>query len=703
VTPERLQQVERIFHEAESRPAAERDAFLDRACAGNAGLRAEVASLLAALDADSRFLSSETAAPLIMEMERLSPGGRIGPYEIVSLLGEGGAGQVYQAHDIRLNRTVALKVLPPYAAGDAEQRKRLLKEARAASALNHPNIVTLHDIVSEGGRDALVMEYVAGQTLQERIGRKGLPLKEALRCAVEIADALAAAHATGMVHRDIKPGNIMVTATGTVKVLDFGLAKLHIALGLQGETSTMTTKGTIAGTIAYMSPEQAEGKLVDARSDIFSFGAVLYQMLTGRQAFSGDSVASVIAAVLREEPAPLKEEIPGDVVKIVLRCLRKDPERRFQHMADVRVALLEMKEELESGLLTRPAAAPALRRPWHWLSAAAFTLALLGSGLWLIKQYNSPLAEQTLVPVTTFRGSEVNPSFSPDGRQIAFSWDGERGENNYSIYVKLLGENDALRITTGADSDTNPVWAPDGKRIAFDCVGGNGGVYTVSPLGGERKLTGLTAFPGQMSWSPDGKWLALSFGGPARGVISLLPVDGGEPRRISNPKPPGFDWAPAFAPDGRRFAYARCASGDSCDIYVVEFGPAYSPRGNPLQITHQGALIRSLAWSHDGRALIYSLSGASAAMTYLWRTTINGRQVPQRLDIAGPLADSPSASPTGNRLLFHRWIFDPDIWRYHLNGGTEPVIASSFAIDDNPQFSPDGTKIVFESGRSGDI
>ena len=283
-------------------------------------------------------------------------GRAISHYQILEKLGEGGMGVVYKARDTHLDRFVAIKVLPPDKVADPERRRRFVQEAKAASALNHPNIITIHDIAHQDGLDFIVMEYVAGKTLDQLIGRRGLSLNETLKCAIQIADGLAKAHGAGIIHRDLKPGNVMVTQDGLVKMLDFGLAKLTEAavLSEQEPTRTLgpqTEEGAIVGTVAYMSPEQAQGKPVDARCDIFSFGSMLYEMVTGRQAFHGDTKISTLAAVINKEPEPLSAEVPHDLEKLLTRCLRKQPERRFQHIADVKVALEELKEESDSGRL----------------------------------------------------------------------------------------------------------------------------------------------------------------------------------------------------------------------------------------------------------------------------------------------------------------------------------------------------------------
>src|SRR5882724_12054499 len=339
-------------------------------------------------------------------------------YQIVETLGHGGMGVVYKAKDTHLDRFVAIKVLPPEKVADPERKRRFVQEAKAASALNHPNIVHIYDIAEAGGIQFIAMEYVPGKTLDQMIGRKGLRLNETLKYAVQIADALAKAHAAGIVHRDLKPSNVMIDDHGLVKVLDFGLAKLaETATGEFGETVTVraperpsTEEGTIFGTTAYMSPEQAEGKKVDGRSDIFSFGSVLYEMVTGRRAFHGDSKLSTLSAILKEDPKPVNSlvpDVPRDLEKIISHCLRKDPGRRFQHMDDLRVALLDLKEESESGRLPVITDVPKATRTGKRLLAfgvgvmSLFLIAALGLWLRFFRPTLSPRAEPRVVPLTS--------------------------------------------------------------------------------------------------------------------------------------------------------------------------------------------------------------------------------------------------------------------------------------------------------------
>jgi serine/threonine protein kinase len=376
-------------------------------------------------------------------MPAIAPGSKLSHFEILEKLGEGDMGVLYKARDLRLNRQVAVKVLPEQAVTSPDRQARFEQEAKAASALNHPNIITIHEIDTAAGVTFIAMEFVDGRTLDQVIARRGLRFTEALKYAVQITDALAAAHGIGIVHRDLKPANIMIAGKGQIKVLDFGLAKLTPSATAPSDATVtiQSDTGLLVGTAAYMSPEQAQAQPIDVRSDIFSFGVVLYEMLTGRRPFAGDTKLSILNAVVNQEPPPVKqivEGLPPELDRIAARCLRKDPARRFQTMADLHVALEELKEESDSGRIESALPTERPRRPaWLWAAAAALVVATFG--VWEFKRSAMPAPPQKIVPVGTYAGSQFSPCFSPDGNQVAFSWGGEKGDN-FDIYVKLLGE-----------------------------------------------------------------------------------------------------------------------------------------------------------------------------------------------------------------------------------------------------------------------
>jgi Tol biopolymer transport system component/serine/threonine protein kinase len=645
-------------------------------------------------------------------------------------------GIVYKALDTHLDRFVAIKVLPPEKVADAERKRRFVQEAKAASALNHPNIITIYDIASENGIDFIAMEYVPGKALNQLITRKGLPLGEALKYAIQIADALAAAHAAGIIHRDLKPGNVMVSGaperSGFVKVLDFGLAKLtdKVESGEREFTETIrqdeapsTGEGTIVGTVSYMSPEQAEGKKVDARSDIFSFGALLYEMLTGQRAFRGDSKLSTLSAILREEPKPVSqvvEGLPHELERIIARCLRKSPERRFQAMPDLKVALEELKEESDSGTLSAaPVTVRLGNRRLVWVGLLA-VLTLGAGALWFVRSTaKAPEAVWHAVPLTTYPGSQEQPTFSPDGNQVAFAWDGEK-QDNQDIYVKLIGTGGPpLRLTTDRAKDYSPAWSPDGRFIAFlrKLPGEKAAVLLIPALGGpEHKVaeiltTGFLLGP-YLAWAPDGNWLVISGkdSPTERAALFLMSTETGEKRRLTSP--PAHltgDSCPALSPDGRTLAFTRSPDAGVGDLYVLSLSAELKPLGEARRLTLGNRGFGKPAWTSDGREIV--LGGTSGQ---LWRIAPSGSAEPQRLASLGEDVAEPAISPRGRRLAYVHGFYHENIWRIaapsgHGSGNSKspkPVgnatpFISSTRGDSSPQFSPDGKRIAFRSRRSG--
>ena len=646
----------------------------------------------------------------------------ISRFEILEKLGEGGMGVVWKARDIVLDRHVALKVLSPGKAADADRKRRFVQEAKAASALNHPNIVAIYDFLQVDGIDFIVMEYVRGTALSQLIPAKGLAVSEILKYGAQIADALAAAHAAGLVHRDLKPANIMLSEEGTVKVLDFGLAKLSEAIPATGQDTTQTIRseteeGTIAGTISYMSPEQAEGKKVDARSDIFALGAVLYEMVTGRRAFQGDTKMSTLAAVLQNEPPPLNaiKAVPRDLEKTVTRCLRKDPARRFQHMDDLRVVLLELQEEKDLGLV--PAPPP---RRWHrghlWPAVSVLTLAIGALAAWWYSQgVQRAWSSGPVRPLTTYAGIQSEPALSPDGNQIAFAWDGPN-RDNFDIYVQLVEGGAALRLTTDPAQDHAPAWSPDGQRLAF--VRENA-IYLIPALGGvERKLLqfprgtiyGGAATPASLCWSPDGRFLV--FNGAEDGSqpsLWMVSIESGEYHRASTlPKGYYLETSPALSPDGHTLAFIRARDAYSTAVILQTVHPDGTISGAEREATGYDQRIPELAWQPDGKGLILTIR-SGGERTGLFRMPIGGK--PQPLALDSDIVHWPSLSRTGKRLAYEKRQLDSNIYRLDgpgPDGGPRAldqchlrIVIDSTASDREPMLSPDGRRMVFNSDRSG--
>jgi len=441
----------------------------------------------------------------------------------------------------------------------------------------------------------------------------------------------------------------MVTDKGLVKVLDFGLAKLtERTEGAEATMGQPTQEGIILGTAAYMSPEQAEGKNFDARSDVFSFGSVLYEMTTGRRAFFGDTNACTMAAILREEPRPVSQvapKTPPELERVISRCLRKDPGRRIQHMADLRVALEELKEE--SGSRT-PAPAPPVGALWRrrpaWAAGAVLLAAALGISAWfgLLRPAARPVAK--VAALTALRGIQREPTLSPDGKQVAFVWNGEK-QDNFDIYVQLLGETTPRRLTTNPAVEYMPAWPPDGLHIAFlrDTQAGTE-VVTIPAAGGvEKRLHVSTVSCGLnpaampfcgLSWSPNGRFLTFVDRESPQAPFSiyLLDIDTREKRKLTTP-PPGFDdGLSVFSQDGRSLAFLRLPGAPLPEIYILPLSENGQPRGKPQQITKDNSLLLGLDWTPDSRSIVFSsLRGGVYA---LWRVASSGG-APERLPVGG--------------------------------------------------------------------
>ena len=645
-------------------------------------------------------------------------------YRIVEKIGEGGMGTVYKAVDTHLDRPVAIKVLPPDKVADPDRKGRFVQEAKAASALRHPNIVVIHDIASDRAVDFMVMEFVEGRSLDEIVGRKGLRLNEALGYAVQIADGLARAHAAGIVHRDLKPANVMVTADGLVKILDFGLAKLteDVPAPAGGPTMTLdaegrprTEEGYIVGTAAYMSPEQAEGKKVDARSDIFTFGAVLYEMLTGRKAFGRDSALKTLAAVLNEEPKPataVNETVPPELERILARCLRKDPQRRWQTMSDLKVALQDLKEDSESGRLQ--AAVPASRRT-RSLALPAATAVLFVAVAALVLKFvvlrPAGPALYEITPVTFDSGFTGQPTLPLDGNIMAFASDRGAAES-CDIWVQHLAGGAPRRLTDHPAKDWFPSFSPDGSRIAFRSERDGGGIYLIDTFGGQPRLL---ADRGLMPrFSPDGTAVAFVVAPPslesALYKMYLVSPQGGDPRPFHHelvPEMIGQGGSLVWSPDGRHLLFRGRSEGDprSRDFWVApaDGGEAVRTRAiENLGLGPPAVVYYPVGWVGND---IYFVQGTTIEGVNLFRASIDPRDMairgPAEAITSGPGMKVFPAVATDGRVVFTNMTAAITTWSVPARADEAAVSgeAGRLTQDLMQKFSPtiarDGSKAAF--------
>ena len=571
---------------------------------------------------------------------RLSPGTRIGAYEVVATIGAGGMGEVYRCRDFKLGRDVALKILSDGVADEPERRARFAREARTLAALNHPDVVTIYAVDDIDGQQFIAMEFVDGRPLSELIPKNGFPLERLLNIAVRLTNAVAAAHKHGIVHRDLKPGNVMIGPQDRVKVLDFGLAKLREPVLGAAETALpgkdITGEGRILGTVAYMSPEQAEGREVDERSDVFSLGVILYEMATGERPFKGDTSLSMLSAILKDTPKPLGElnpALPRDLGRYVRRCLAKDPEARYQSASDLRNDLEDLRQAVLSGdAFAVPAAGaspPAgwLRPKW-WALAAGLAAAVAISAGWIWWRgtgvESDPLPQLNFSRLTLLEGTSQEPHISPDGKWVVYV---SALSGNADIYLQSTTGQTAINLTKDSRApDFTPAFSPNGELIVFRSNRDGGGLFVMGRTG--ESVRRLTRGGFQPTWFPDGKAIAynsLAIPNPQSrgpGVCELWVVDaaGGEPQRLFAQDAV----QPRVSPKGLRIAYwgmpldadKTTFSSANRDVWTIA-----ADGSAPVRVTSDAATDWNPVWSPDGRWLYY-LSDRRGSMN-LWRVAID--------------------------------------------------------------------------------
>jgi eukaryotic-like serine/threonine-protein kinase len=697
--PEEWTRLRSVFDGARALPPDARPAYLSEACGG---------------DAAGSFL--ETPAAVLVDPTTMIAGlegQRLGAYQMESRIGAGGMGEVYRAVDTRLNRPVAIKFLSSDLA-DSSARRRFQQEAKVASALNHPHILTVHEAGEVDGRQYLVTELVDGGTLKDWERAAHPSWRQVVELLVGVADALAAAHAVGILHRDIKPENILVTTSGYAKLADFGLAKLELRAppGAAAHTVTAneTRPGVVLGTIAYMSPEQAAGKSLDARSDIFSFGVVLYELLAGRRAFTGTTDLEVLKTIMHGAAAPLGEAIPPALRMTVAKTLEKDPADRYQTMRELVVDLRRVARQSEASGVSSGAERARAKR-WRVLAPLGVAGIALAAALaywhpWTRSEQGSDANQWSFVQLTDQAGQELYPSLSPDGRSLAYA---SQAAGNWDVYFQRVGGRNTINLTKDSPAhDAQPTFSPDGERIAFRSERDGGGLFVMGATGESvRRLTDRGYHP---SWSPDGKSIVVStasFSIPERlpagftGELLLVDVATGSSKPLIAR---ASAYQPHWSPHGQRIAYwgVSTSLATQRDLWTVS-----AAGGEPIQVTNDAPIDWNPVWSPDGRYL-YFASDRAGSMN-LWRVPIEETSgkvlgLPEPVTTPSPYSGYASLSRDGGSIAYAHVMSSANLFKIGFDPSREAAVGSLTAVTqgsqflDYPDLSPDGKWLVAMSG-----
>jgi Tol biopolymer transport system component len=714
--PDAWNRVEELFEAARAQPPQERSGFLARSCSGNPELRAEVESLLRA--ADDSFLDGSPLSSIQKTPSGLAPGSTISHFEIVEVVARGGMGEVYRARDLRLGRQIALKILPPVFAEDPIRIVRFRHEARAASALNHPNIVSVFDTGSSEGLFWIASEFVEGETLAELLARGPLRARKLVDIACQIAAGLAAAHAVGVVHRDLKPANLMLTRDGRLKILDFGLAKqTSQALDPRttaGQTTNMSLPGIAMGTPGYMAPEQVRGEPADARSDLFSMGAVLYEMAAGRRAFQGDSSIAVMNAILKDEPVDLPAAVSPVLDRIIRRCLEKEPARRFQSASDLQFAL-----ETSAAVGAATAVSP-LHMRWGWIAAGLLVCcALLAGGAWMRAYLRPevPAAFSTLRQITFDHGLTADPAISPDGKLVAFASD-RAGAGNLDLWVKQIDGGDPVRLTNDPANEYDLTFSPDGGRIAFRSDRDGGGIYVMPALGGEASLLVRNAW--RPRFSPDGRFLLYVTGVPPQRVSSesadnhvfVIPLTGGPPVELSKGCSVVTN-TPIWLPDGQRALFPAMCGGKWNAWANNVSGTRLEPTGWGQNGLHYpliedwrvGSALEG--WlDHPLRLVVHARAGTADFLLAAPASPdgMTGTGPPEKVTFGTGAETQASIAATG-RMAIGGLSYEAHIWGLPLDDsgratGPPRQLTAEFPGEVDPVVSKSGQHLLFLSSKS---